>query len=35
MDSVKDALNPHYDKAHKVVYQMKNKFVGKIPGVNC
>jgi hypothetical protein len=31
MDSVKDALN----HAHKVVYQIKNKFGGKIPGVNC
>ena len=34
MDRVKAQLNPFYDEAHKVLYQMRDKFGGKIPGVN-
>ena len=33
MDRVKAELNPHYEEAHKVLYQMRDKFGGKIPGV--
>ena len=30
MDRVTGLLNPHYDEAHKVLYQMRDKFGGKI-----
>ena len=33
MERVKADLQPHYDEAHKIVYQMRNKFGGKIPGL--
>jgi len=33
MARVREELNPHYDEVHKVVYLMKNKFGGDIPGV--
>ena len=32
MQRVKDELNPFYDEAHKIVYQMVEKFGGDIPG---
>ena len=34
MERVQSDLNPFYDEAHKVLYQMRDKFGGKIPGVN-
>ena len=33
MNRVKEDLNPHYDDIHKIVYRMKEKFGGKVPGV--
>ena len=32
MERTKDFLNPGYDDAHKIVYQMVKRFGGKIPG---
>ena len=34
MARIKSELQPHYDDAHKIVYQMRNKFGGKIPGLD-
>jgi len=33
MDRVKNELQPHYDDVHKAVYFMRDKFGGKIPGL--
>jgi len=33
MTRVKSELQPHYDDVHKIVYQMCDKFGGKIPGL--
>ena len=33
MTRVKDSLQPHYDDVHKIVYSMRDKFGGKIPGL--
>ena len=33
MERVKADLQPHYDEGHKIVYQMRKKFGGKIPGL--
>ena len=32
MERTKEFLNPAYDDAHKIVYQMVKRFGGKIPG---
>lgn len=33
MNRIKAELNPHYDDAHKIVFQMAKKFGGDIPGI--
>lgn len=33
MDRVKAELNPHYDDVHSLVYKMRDKFGGDIPGI--
>jgi len=33
MKRVREELSPHYDEIHQVVYQMKDKFGGDIPGI--
>jgi len=33
LDRVKADLNPHYDDVHSMVYKMRDKFGGDIPGV--
>ena len=34
MERVRSDTNPHYDECHRIVHQMRDKFGGKIPGVN-
>lgn len=33
MERIKSELQPHYDDVHKIVYQMRDKFGGKVPGL--
>jgi hypothetical protein len=33
MERIKNELQPHYDDVHKIVYQMRDKFGGKVPGL--
>lgn len=34
MERVRNELNPHYDDAHKMVYKMRDRFGGKVPGLD-
>ena len=31
MQRIKDELNPHYDDVHEKIYQVRDKFQGKLP----